>query len=81
LEHFDFFFADETPSESKQQAIDYVDKVLQPEDIALVESVQRGLQSRGYNQGRLMVDKERSYNFEHGLHHFHALVLNHLGEL
>ena len=60
LEHFDFFFADETPSESKRQAIDYVDKVLQPEDIALVESVQRGLQSRGYNQGRLMVDKERS---------------------
>ena len=81
LEHFDFFFADETPSDGERQAIDYVDKVLQPEDIALVESVQRGLHSRGYNQGRLMVDKERSYNSEHGLHHFHALVLKQLGDL
>jgi len=81
LEHFDFFFADETPSDGERQAIDYVDKVLQPEDIALVESVQRGLHSRGYNQGRLMVDKERSYNSEHGLHHFHALVLKQLGDI
>ena len=81
LEHFDFFFADETPSEGERQAIDYIDKVLQPEDIGLVESVQRGLHSRGYNQGRLMVDMDRSYNSEHGLHHFHGLVLKQLGDL
>ena len=81
LEHFDFFFAVETPSDGERQAIDYVDKVLQPEDIGLVESVQRGLHSRGYNQGRLMVDKDRSYNSEHGLHHFHGLVLKQLGDL
>lgn len=81
LEHFDFFFADATPTEGERQAIDYVDKVLQPEDIGLVESVQRGLHSRGYTQGRLMVDKDRSYNSEHGLHHFHALVLKQLGDL
>ena len=80
LEHFDFFFKENTPSDSERQAIDYVDKVLQPEDIGLVESVQRGLHSRGYTQGRLMVDRERSYNSEHGLHHFHALVLKSLGD-
>jgi phenylpropionate dioxygenase-like ring-hydroxylating dioxygenase large terminal subunit len=81
LEHFDFFFVESTPSDAERQAIDYVDKVLQPEDIGLVESVQRGLHSRGYNQGRLMVDGERSFNSEHGLHHFHALVLRSLGDL
>ena len=81
LEHFDFFFAAKTPTEAEQQAIDYVDKTLQPEDIGLVESVQRGLHSRGYSQGRLMVDKDRSFNSEHGLHHFHGLVLKALGDL
>lgn len=81
LEHFDFFFADATPTEGEQQAIDYIDRVLQPEDIGLVESVQRGLHSRGYNQGRLMVDRDRSFNSEHGLHHFHRLVLQKLGDL
>ena len=81
LEHFDFFFLDEKPSEGERQAIKYIDEVLQVEDIGLVESVQRGLHSRGYNQGRFMVDKERSFNSEHGLHHFHSLVLNRLGDL
>jgi choline monooxygenase len=73
-EHFDLFFAEGTAEETKQSAIRYLDNVLQPEDIGLVESVQRGLHSRGYNQGRFMVDKERSYNSEHGLHHFNSLV-------
>lgn len=80
-EHFDFFFADTVPSAAEMQAIRYIDEVLQPEDIGLVESVQRGLHSRGYTQGRFMVDKERSFNSEHGLHHFHSLVLSSLGEL
>jgi choline monooxygenase len=81
LEHFDFFFLEDKPSDCEWQAIKYVDEVLQPEDIGLVESVQRGLHSRGYSQGRLMVDKDRSYNAEHGLHHFHQLVLERLGDL
>jgi carnitine monooxygenase subunit len=80
-EHFDFYFLDNTPSEAEAQAIKYVDEVLQPEDIGLVESVQRGLHSKGYHQGRFMVDRERSYNSEHGLHHFHSLVLKSLGDL
>jgi choline monooxygenase len=80
-EHLDFFFLDRTPSDCEQAAIKYIDDVLQPEDIGLVESVQRGLHSRGYHQGRFMVDKERSYLSEHGVHHFHGLVLAALGEL
>ena len=79
-EHFDVFLLNEKPSESEMQAIKYIDEVLQVEDIGLVESVQRGLHSRGYNQGRFMVDKDRSFNSEHGLHHFHSLVLDRMGD-
>ena len=51
------------------------DEVLQVEDIALVESVQRGLRSRGYDQGRFIVDAGRTDMSEHAVHHFHALVV------
>ena len=52
----------------------YTADVLVPEDIALCESVQRGLKSKGYTQGPLIVDDERSGRGEHALHHFHRLV-------
>ena len=81
LEYFDFYFLDAKPTQAEAEAIKYVDEVLQVEDISLVESVQRGLHSKGYTQGRFMVDKERSFNSEHGLHHFHELVLKSLGDI
>jgi choline monooxygenase len=74
-EHFDFFFANDPPTPDEEAAIEYVDKVLQPEDIGLVESVQRGLHSRAYDQGRFIVDAERTFISEHAMHHFHGLVL------
>ncbi len=52
---------------------------LQPEDNSLCESVQRGLASRGYRQGRFVVDPERSAVSEHAVHHFHSLVAEALG--
>ncbi len=76
LEHFDFYFLESEPSAGEREAIEYMDKVLQPEDIGLVESVQRGLHSRGYRQGRFMVDAARSHLSEHAVHHFHNLVMN-----
>lgn len=75
LEHLDFFFSDSTPTAAEFEAIRYIDEVLQPEDIGLVESVQRGLHSRGYHQGRYIVDPDRTDISEHGVHHFHSLVL------
>ena len=69
-ENFDFFFKSETPSECERDAIKYVDDVLQPEDIALVESVQRGLHSKGYQGGRYVVDKDRTDISEHGVASF-----------
>ena len=52
----------------------YSRDVLSPEDNRLCESVQRGLASRGYRQGRFVVDAERSALSEHAVHHFHRLV-------
>jgi phenylpropionate dioxygenase-like ring-hydroxylating dioxygenase large terminal subunit len=53
----------------------YVNNVIVPEDIALCESVQRGLKSRSYQHGRFVVDNARSGISEHGVHQFHRLVL------
>ena len=52
----------------------YTSNILVPEDIALCESVQRGLNSKGYDQGPFIYDADRKGISEHGLHHFHRLV-------
>lgn len=52
----------------------YTADVLVPEDISLCESVQRGLRSKGYSQGPMIVDPDRSGRGEHAIHHFHRLV-------
>ena len=44
------------------------------QDIGVVESVQRGMRSRGYRPGRLMVDAARSWRSEASVHHFDSLV-------
>jgi choline monooxygenase len=71
---FEFYMRQPTPTAEQQDAIRYIDEVLQVEDIRLVESVQRGLKSRGYNQGRFIVDQGRTDMSEHAVHHFHTLV-------
>lgn len=71
---FEFYLQSATPTAEQEDAIRYIDEVLQVEDIALVESVQRGLKSRGYNQGRFIVDADRTDMSEHAVHHFHTLV-------
>ncbi len=75
-EEFDFFFETDTPTDAEMQAIQFIDDVLQPEDIGLVESVQRGMQTPAFNQGRYVVDPTGSGLSEHGIHHFHGLVLD-----
>ena len=75
-EVFDFFFETDTPNESEWEAIRFIDEVLQPEDIGLVESVQRGMQTPAFNQGRYLVDPDGSGLSEHAVHHFHGLVLD-----
>ncbi|MEQ8653200.1 MAG: aromatic ring-hydroxylating dioxygenase subunit alpha [Kiloniellales bacterium] len=79
IEFQDWFVPGGRITPQLKEAIDYQIDVLQPEDIGLCESVQEGLKSRGYNQGRLMVDAERSELSEHGVHHFQKLVADALG--
>ena len=52
----------------------YTANILALEDISLCESVQRGLKSHSYDQGRIVADKQLSGISEHALHHFHRLV-------
>ena len=59
---------------SSQARVDYTADVLSIEDINLCESVQRGLNSKSYQQGPIMVDDELSGTGEQALHHFHRLV-------
>jgi phenylpropionate dioxygenase-like ring-hydroxylating dioxygenase large terminal subunit len=61
-------------AEADPAKLAYGRTVLGPEDNELCESVQRGLHARVYNQGRIIVDPERSGIGEHGIHHFHRMV-------
>ena len=61
------------------EAIRFIDNVLQPEDIGLVESVQRGMRTPAFRQGRYMIDPEGSGLSEHAVHHFHGLILDAYG--
>ena len=76
LETYDFFLETPEPDEGEVEAIRYLDEVLQVEDIGLVESVQRGMKTPAFQQGRIVHDPEGSGKSEHAVHHFHSLVLD-----
>jgi len=69
LVQFDFYFADvsEARKQYNSESIAVSERV-QDEDVAICESVQRGLGSRAYNAGRLSVRREG------GEHLFHRLL-------
>ena len=48
------------------------------EDVAIVENVQRGLASMGFDQGRYVADHNTAWYSESGLHSFHLLLLKEL---
>ena len=79
VEYQDWFLETEMPSQQLKDAMDYQKDVLQPEDIGLCESVQRGLHSNGYNQGRFIVDRTLSELSEHAVHHFQLMIMNAIG--
>ena len=80
LETYDFFLETPEPDEGEVEAIRYLDEVLQVEDIGLVESVQRGMKTPAFQQGRIVHDLEGSGKSEHAVHHFHSLVLDAYGK-
>ncbi len=75
FETYDFYFLQDHPKPSQFEAINYLRDVLQQEDIDIVESVQRGMRTPAFEQGRFVTDPEGSGLSEHGVHHFHALVI------
>ena len=50
------------------------------EDLDLVEAVQRGLQSRGYKPGPLVVDPKGGVNSEHPVMHLQSWMRDAIGE-
>ncbi|GAA4595870.1 carnitine monooxygenase subunit YeaW [Planotetraspora phitsanulokensis] len=75
-EIWDFYLETEEPNEVEVDSIRYIDEVLQVEDIALVESVQRGMRTPAFTQGKIVYDPSGSGLSEHAVHHFHGLVLD-----
>jgi choline monooxygenase len=67
---FDFYFPDVVSNDARQRnlASVAVGQRIQDEDVAICKSVQRGLNSRAYNSGRLSVRREA------GEHLFHRLL-------
>jgi choline monooxygenase len=78
-EVMDYYFMDPTPTPAEAESMAYLRDVLQPEDIGLCERVQKGLRSRSYSVGRLVVDDQRTGISEHGVHHFQQLYHRMLG--
>jgi len=75
-ETWDFFLETTELDEAEHQSVRYIDEVLQQQDISLVESVQRGMRTPAFDQGRIVYDEAGSGLSEHGVHHFHGLVLD-----
>ena len=78
LETWDFFLEGTELDEAEKESVHYIDDVLQQQDIALVESVQRGMRTPAFDQGRIVFDPARDGSglSEHGVHHFHGLLID-----
>lgn len=76
LETWDFYLESTDLTEGEIEAVRYIDEVLQQQDITIVESVQRGMSTPAFTQGRYVSDPDGSGLSEHGVHHFHGLVLD-----
>ncbi|MEV6237012.1 ring-hydroxylating oxygenase subunit alpha [Lentzea sp. NPDC051838] len=75
-ETWDFYFETTELTASELDGVRYIDEVLQQQDISIVESVQRGMRTPAFDQGRIVYDPAGSGLSEHGVHHFHGLLLD-----
>jgi choline monooxygenase len=78
VQKVEWYFPRRALSAGEQEVIDFVHTV-RLEDIPICESVQSGLHSLGYRQGRFVVDRELSEISEHGVHDFQQKLLDALG--
>ncbi|KAF0226704.1 MAG: Rieske (2Fe-2S) domain-containing protein, partial [bacterium] len=73
---FEWYFRN-PQNEQVQKEVERVVKFsdeIQIEDIEICETVQRGLQSHTYHQGRYSVKREN------GVHHFHSLMMEYFAQ-
>lgn len=75
-ETWDFYFETTELTAAELDGVRYIDEVLQQQDITIVESVQRGMRTPAFDQGRIVYDPAGSGLSEHGVHHFHGLLLD-----
>ena len=75
-ETWDFYFETTELTAAELDGVRYIDEVLQQQDIGIVESVQRGMRTPAFDQGRIVYDPDGSGLSEHGVHHFHGLLLD-----
>ena len=78
VQRVEWYFPQAVLSREEQEVVDFVHGV-RLEDIPICESVQSGLHSLGYRQGRFIVDADRSEISEHGVHDFQGKLLDALG--
>jgi len=74
-EHVDLLAAPNAPASRLEALRQLFAEQFNAEDIAIVESVHRGLQSLGYDQGRYVVDDSDGWYSESALHGFHRQIL------
>ncbi|MEX0808594.1 MAG: aromatic ring-hydroxylating dioxygenase subunit alpha [Dongiaceae bacterium] len=74
IERWDFLFSKAELDEQDRRLVDYMKTTLIPEDVGICERVQKGLHSRGYRQGRFVVDRSRPDFSEHHVHFFQKFV-------
>ena len=67
LARYHYYFAEAVSDAELAEFVAFIDQV-QREDITICESVQRGLNSGFYEQGKLMIQ------YENGIQHFQRLV-------
>jgi choline monooxygenase len=73
-ERFDFLFPSTELGKEQEDFISFIRDTLVPEDVGLCENVQKGLHSRGYRQGRFVVDRSHCEFSEHHVHFFQSFV-------
>jgi choline monooxygenase len=77
LQICEWYFPTRELTQEQQQVVDFINAV-RDEDIPLCETVQKGLHSLGYSQGRFVANEARSYFSEHAVHDFQRRVLKSL---
>ena len=74
IRHIDHFVLHDPPTAYELAQMDNHMNTAVPQDRESIEKQMVGIRSRGYSQGRLMVDAEHSWRSEHGVHFFDDMV-------